>query len=894
MTRKTLCTSMSTCKCSVHGSRDWELRWGAFHLTLFTLNWRAVSKEVALLLTELSKLWCSPELSAEDAQARANTALDETGKLAQEDKEPIAAQRSALKTEIDRLTKLRSRQSVEVQEHSAALRLGIGDCIKTAENEKFIRDLTEFNEPGNKDVSLFTRCIGHLKTLESAYSGELGRRKPQKRSRSDSKSRSRSRARKKDKKKKTKKDEKDRTEKDKKKRGRESSERERPSKDDEPGESAPLSPGHGWKPDGKDGKDGDDGAPNAPWKPPSDAAPPGYTQPAPWQMPSPSDGHAAYPYPHPGHPPGHPPPRPHPAGAPPAYPGYPPGYPGYYPPHDAWAAYAASRPPYAAGPPPTGPPPGHIPPHAHPHPHHPHLPPHRNNCLMWAMSYNMIPRDLLNMSGVTWLPGQSIALDNRGSRSQSTVLTPSLKKIADKDVEVELRGLAQPLFKVGGKMGNVVTSSSLSQIHRGWRIVAVNGQQLAAEEVSKALAAAQKTARYTLTFRLDEAKNEENEKIEKDRLEKDRLEKERLERERLERERERLEKEQAERLEKERLAEKQREEERAERAKAREEQKQHTLKRAAREVAEKSLEQSTGLPPREKVQEPQRALLAALAPSTSPAATPAKPTGPCDKCDGPHATDECPHFKKPRDDHKDAYENYQKMQKNLFSCTQRLPGLVALLGRFGSCTPEGSGASTLRAEIADYIAAHPAEEVAGNPVSDWVLWDSGEDPASYARSMRAGSRWGGAMEIALCAKLRHAFIEIFERRSSDNSFVRIASFGDSREANRVRLLYGGRIHYDALEVRLQGQTRSFAMRMPPSYRFKREDEELDEDGDVDEQSSGPTLPWLSLEMSEQQRMSLRYMAHHPADPLGDLDPGLKAMFTEPGMGTKKAIRRANG
>lgn len=93
----------------------------------------------------------------------------------------------------------------------------------------------------------------------------------------------------------------------------------------------------------------------------------------------------------------------------------------------------------------------------------------------------------------------------------------------------------------------------------------------------------------------------------------------------------------------------------------------------------------------------------------------------------------------------------------------------------------------------------PGFAVPGNPVSDWVLWDSGEDPASYARSMRAGSRWGGAMEIALCAKLRHAFIEIFERRS--DHFVRIASFGDSRAANRIRLLYGGRVHYDAIETR---------------------------------------------------------------------------------------------
>ena len=152
--------------------------------------------------------------------------------------------------------------------------------------------------------------------------------------------------------------------------------------------------------------------------------------------------------------------------------------------------------------------------------------------------------------------------------------------------------------QVGGKLGNIVTSSSLSQIHRGWRIIAVNGQRLAAEEVSKALAAAQKMAKYTVTFGLeDEAKNDlpngdrldkerkERERFDNERLEKARLEKERSEKERLEKER--LEKE---RLEKERLEKERRDEQEKERlAKARdEERKQEAEKRAAREVAEKS------------------------------------------------------------------------------------------------------------------------------------------------------------------------------------------------------------------------------------------------------------------------------------------------------------------
>ncbi|CAE8674629.1 unnamed protein product, partial [Polarella glacialis] len=80
--------------------------------------------------------------------------------------------------------------------------------------------------------------------------------------------------------------------------------------------------------------------------------------------------------------------------------------------------------------------------------------------------------------------------------------------------------------------------------------------------------------------------------------------------------------------------------------------------RAEHQAAVQRLEKSTGLPPREQVDEPQRALMAVLTrPSKLPKAR-KKPQGPCDKCDGPHDAEDCPHFKKVRDDHKDAWAKY--------------------------------------------------------------------------------------------------------------------------------------------------------------------------------------------------------------------------------------------
>ena len=60
----------------------------------------AVSKEVALLLTELSKLWCSPELSAEDAQTRANNLRSKLGLVGQFGMNPAATLPLSTKSQV--------------------------------------------------------------------------------------------------------------------------------------------------------------------------------------------------------------------------------------------------------------------------------------------------------------------------------------------------------------------------------------------------------------------------------------------------------------------------------------------------------------------------------------------------------------------------------------------------------------------------------------------------------------------------------------------------------------------------------------------------------------------------------------------------------------------------
>lgn len=231
---------------------------------------------------------------------------------------------------------------------------------------------------------------------------------------------------------------------------------------------------------------------------------------------------------------------------------------------------------------------------------------------------------------------------------------------------------------------------------------------------------------------------------------------------------------------------------------------------AERKTVTARLEQTSGLPPRSSVADPQQALLQALCKPPPPPPS-KKLGGPCDKCDGPHHEDDCPFFKgRKRCNHKDALDRYGKKGTSEDDTTAPVvlknariipqPGDGSCLFHSLSYGLKSTNASKLRAEIADFIASNPDAQVSGNPIKDWVLWDTGMKVAAYASSMRTGSRWGGAVELAVCAQLKQVGIHIFEK--GQKGFKQISKFGDDGQtAGRiVRLHYGGRVHYDALEV----------------------------------------------------------------------------------------------
>mmetsp|Transcript_75086 Transcript_75086/g.195661 ORF Transcript_75086/g.195661 Transcript_75086/m.195661 type:complete len:352 (+) Transcript_75086:1-1056(+) len=152
----------------------------------------------------------------------------------------------------------------------------------------------------------------------------------------------------------------------------------------------------------------------------------------------------------------------------------------------------------------------------------------------------------------------------------------------------------------------------------------------------------------------------------------------------------------------------------------------------------------------------------------------------CDKCDGPHPTDSCPHFQKAREQHKDAWANYG--QKNPLKMGKSGGRLVVRQARTvpqpgdGSCLfhslcfglngGQSHGqfrAGSLRKELASFIQRNPLVKISGDTLEEWVKWDARTSVSNYARRMSSGG-WGGGIEMAACSLLKKVLPRLVRRR----------------------------------------------------------------------------------------------------------------------------------
>lgn len=184
----------------------------------------------------------------------------------------------------------------------------------------------------------------------------------------------------------------------------------------------------------------------------------------------------------------------------------------------------------------------------------------------------------------------------------------------------------------------------------------------------------------------------------------------------------------------------------------------------------------------------------------------------CDKCDGRHTTDRCPHFHKEREKHKDAWVNYgrqagpHQMGSSGGNFILRSARVMRQPGD-GSCLFHSlvhglsSGcAQTLRRDIASFLQQNSSLQIAGDTLEEWVRWDANTTVPDYARRM-AVSGWGGGIEMACCSLMKNVNVHVYENvgRGFSNEFKRISCFDAPNAAKTIHVLYQGGVHYDALQ-----------------------------------------------------------------------------------------------
>ena len=158
----------------------------------------------------------------------------------------------------------------------------------------------------------------------------------------------------------------------------------------------------------------------------------------------------------------------------------------------------------------------------------------------------------------------------------------------------------------------------------------------------------------------------------------------------------------------------------------------------------------------------------------------------CDRCDGKHLTDDCPHYRKNRDAHPDAQKNFYKKLggtsmlpgQTLSRSTRviRQPGDGSCLFHSMSNGLDGGGAARLRAEICEFIRNNPSHKICDVDLFEWIKWDSGGSCAQYASKMSRGS-WGGGIEMAVVSHIKGVNVHVYQSTSFGLAgYKRISAF----------------------------------------------------------------------------------------------------------------------
>jgi len=113
----------------------------------------------------------------------------------------------------------------------------------------------------------------------------------------------------------------------------------------------------------------------------------------------------------------------------------------------------------------------------------------------------------------------------------------------------------------------------------------------------------------------------------------------------------------------------------------------------------------------------------------------------------------------------------------------------------------GTTGDELRKQIVAFIRQYPLDKIADTTIEDWVKFATGQSIHSYAQRLRQPRTWGGALELALSAKLKQVNIHVYER-NLQGGFRCITTFHLPEATFTVHIVYRTFPckHYDALVI----------------------------------------------------------------------------------------------
>jgi len=116
---------------------------------------------------------------------------------------------------------------------------------------------------------------------------------------------------------------------------------------------------------------------------------------------------------------------------------------------------------------------------------------------------------------------------------------------------------------------------------------------------------------------------------------------------------------------------------------------------------------------------------------------------------------------------------------------------------------DGTAGEDLRKQVAEVIEDEPSLKIANTSVGEWVAMSTGKSPQAHAHELYRGDVWGGALELAVAAKVKGVNIHVYEQ--CPGGFHCITAFNEPTAKRTVNVVYQTEPcrHYDALSLEVK-------------------------------------------------------------------------------------------